>query len=144
MRPTARWPASANQTFPSAPAAIRLTLARPHPAQDEPGEMGSGSGYSITPPEVNTGCRVAGGDADGDTAARISGETWRRPGNYAAFYTERETDGSRSRPNRPRQPQGAGRHPHRRRPVVHRSRHREHAELHGPLPALGVPAVEGR
>jgi ribonucleoside-diphosphate reductase beta chain len=70
--------------------------------------VGSGSWYSITPPEVNTGWWVAGGDVDAGTgeweddltagpfavqptarrrripsAARISGETWRRPWNYA-------------------------------------------------------------
>jgi hypothetical protein len=89
--------------------------------QTPPGAIGSGSGYSITPPTLNTRCWEAGGDADGDackeaaeeadgdaddrtagpfavqptassrrigSAARISVETLRQPGNYAPFYTD--------------------------------------------------------
>jgi hypothetical protein len=41
-------------------------LARPQPVQTVPGEIESGMGYSITPPTVTAGCRVAGGDAEGD------------------------------------------------------------------------------
>src|ERR1700687_2322761 len=60
MRPTLRLPESVNQMLPSAPAVMREALARPQSEHDEPGACGSGSAYSITPPEVRDAGR---GDA---------------------------------------------------------------------------------
>jgi hypothetical protein len=59
-----------NQRLPSLPAAIPLTLARPQPSQLEPGGCGSGSAYSITPPDD----REARVDGDGDPRATWDGD----------------------------------------------------------------------
>src|SRR2546430_17596513 len=68
MRPTLRLPESVNQMLPSLPAVMRLALARPQSEQEEPGGCGSGSAYSMTPPDAPAASCDEDGRGDGDDA----------------------------------------------------------------------------
>src|SRR3989440_10420865 len=102
MLPTWRSPESVNQMLPSLPAVMRLALARPQSEQEEPAFCGSGSAYSMTPPDAPVASWDEDGREDGDAdadprdgfvqptanrrqnarAARIPASTSRAVGNY--------------------------------------------------------------
>src|SRR5438105_7463124 len=112
MRPTLRLPESVNQMLPSLPAVMRLALACPQSEQEEPAVCGSGSAYSMTPPDAPVASWDEDGREDGDAdadprdgfvqpmanrrqtarAARIPASTRWAVGNYGRLGIEANYD----------------------------------------------------